>query len=86
MYKCPYCERETISFLDKLFHFHSDYEKCSHCRGEWTMSKYRYFYFVFFFLTAGILSKSSFVFWLIAILLYCVVVALYPIKRIHEKN
>lgn len=86
MYKCPYCDRKTIRFLDKLLFFYLDFEKCLHCRGEWKMTSYRLLYFVFAIPVMMILEHTDWLSYVVATAIYCMVIAMYPISKIHEDS
>jgi len=87
MFKCPYCEKRTISIVEKMFEVYSDCNKCTNCRGEWTMSGTKYFWLASFFivLATDLFKYSSFLSLILAPLLYILGIAFFTsIKKVHE--
>ena len=87
MHKCPYCDHKTISFLEKLYEITSSYDKCTHCRGEWTVSKLKYLWIALpiALWIASVLVYFSFLAVVLVLILYVVGVTFFaPIEKVHS--
>ncbi len=86
MHKCPYCDQKTISFQEKLYELTSSSDKCSHCYGEWTVSKLKYVWIALplALWIASVLMNFSFIVIIFVLIIYVVgVTFLAPIEKVH---
>jgi len=82
-FTCPYCNSETISFLDKALEVrHAEPQKCAKCRGEWTVSRWK---FLWLFIAFVIVLSPSLVLKLVSVVVYAIGIIFFaPIKRIYN--